>query len=75
MVMEKLTTDEAYRAMICFLEDYLSRGDSNVSVLLHAYAAPMRDGKPSDPAAWSDWLKAIDSMRNGRCSEFDVPAR
>jgi hypothetical protein len=68
--MEKIDIEQAYRVMLCFLEDYLSRGDSDVSIFLATYAYPLPDGRPSDPAAWEDWLNAVEAVRGGKFSDL-----
>jgi hypothetical protein len=47
--------------MTRFLEVYWERGGSNseeLAMLLGAMRT-LRDGRPADPAMWSDWLAAL----------------
>ena len=60
--MGTLTTDQAYRAMLHFLELYYnSTHDDGVGALLGGMAI-LEDGKPADPALWAEWLKVISSI-------------
>jgi hypothetical protein len=62
---DELSTMHAYRAMFRFLEAYFERtGSDEVAVLLSGLAIN-EDGRPMDPAAWDDWLTAIDEARGG----------
>ena len=44
------------RIMECFLSNYLSRGDTAMSALLHTYAGEVSTGQSTDPAALYDFL-------------------
>ena len=58
--MDVLTADQAYRAMLYFLELYYnSTRDDGIGALLGGMAI-LEDGKPADPALWVEWLKAVD---------------
>jgi hypothetical protein len=62
---EKLSTDGAYRAMFRFLEVYYDRtGSDQLGALLGGLAID-EDGQPMDPAAWEDWLAAVDDVMRG----------
>jgi hypothetical protein len=58
---------EAFDAMRTFLETYWERGgrqSDDIAVLLGSLnrdVAP--DGLPLDAAQWSDWRRAVDSVR------------
>jgi len=59
-----VTSEEAYRAMLAFLEatwERSGRGDE-LGALLGSLALDA-DGRPMDPAAWTDWLAAIERLR------------
>jgi len=68
--MENLNVNEAYRAMLCFIEGYLKRGNTDVESLFYSYAAPHTDGRTADPAAWSDWLDAVREAKEGRFGDL-----
>ncbi len=59
MQSELLTVEEAYKAMVVYLEDlyFLTKSDDLGGFL--GSMALLPDGKPIDPAVWQDWLKAI----------------
>jgi len=63
--MEQITVEQAYRAMLCLLQDILRRGNVDVEWLFFSYAGLLTDGCPADPAAWDDWLKAIEDAKRG----------
>jgi hypothetical protein len=62
---KKLTVEQAYRAMLVFLEnEYQLTKSNDLGGLLGGYqfAEP---GKTMDPAAWYDWEEAVDQVLNG----------
>lgn len=66
-----LTTDEAYQAMIAFLDAYWERGgraDDQIAMLLGAMAGGQ--GRTADPAMWGDWIKAIESTTDFKLPEL-----
>jgi len=63
LIMEdKITLLEEYKAMYEFLSDlyYLEGQPGN----LGSYLGELRfeDGKPADPAAWTDWLDVVNRI-------------
>ena len=56
---DQIRVDEAYRAMLRFLEDYYARGGSDELAILLGGAVIGDDGAPMDPAMWSDWVSAV----------------
>ena len=60
----QLNEKEAYAAMIAFLEKYHELTKSQDIGGLLGSMQFLTDGKPADPALWSDWLMAIDSARD-----------
>jgi hypothetical protein len=57
-----ITTKDAFRAMVIFLDRYYERGnraDSLENVLGDISNTLWADGGPNDPAQWSDWLAAV----------------
>ncbi len=67
-----LTFTEAFLAMYYFIDAYWKRGgrmDGSVTLLRHALGPEARseaDGslQTADPAAWSDWIEAIQAARS-----------
>jgi hypothetical protein len=57
------TAQEGFRAMIVFLENFFQQAGEDVATLM-ADLEIQEDGDPLDPAAWSDWLSAIERIRN-----------
>jgi hypothetical protein len=59
--MENMDAKLAYKAMVRFLENYWKVGqEEEIAVLLSSMSLEIfQDGKPADPAMWSDWLQAI----------------
>lgn len=61
--MDTLTTDQAYHAMLHFLELYYnSTHDNGIGALLGGMAI-LEDGKPADPALWAEWLKVVSRIK------------
>lgn len=59
--MNTLTIEQAYRAMIYFLDKLQQRTNSDdLAVYLGGMDINKNDGKTMDPAMWGDWLKAIE---------------
>jgi len=56
--MEKLTTAEAFQAMLLFLETYYEQTQADDIGALLGSLQLLEDGKPADPALWQDWLKS-----------------
>ena len=60
---ENLTFLEAYKAMYVFLDSYYFQ--MNKPDEIGALLGDLRillDGKPVDPAAWDDWLVAVQKV-------------
>lgn len=55
----RITVSDAYRAMFQFLEAHYNRTKSDEVAGLLGSMALTTDGKPMDPAMWSDWLAAV----------------
>jgi hypothetical protein len=62
----EITLRDAYRIMERFLSNYLSRGDTSVSDLLHTYAGEVSSGQSTDPAALYDFLAATADVLDKR---------
>ena len=60
---ENLTLLEAYKAMYVFLDNYyfqMNKPDEIGALLGDLRILP--DGTPVDPAAWTDWLEAVQKI-------------
>ncbi|MEG3439488.1 hypothetical protein V0288_20340 [Pannus brasiliensis CCIBt3594] len=57
--MENLTREQAFAAMVAFLEDYYQRTQADDIGALLGSLQLLSDGKPADPALWEDWLLSI----------------
>ena len=60
----RLSSDEAFRAMFKFLENYYIRSGrkGDLATLLSDIQTISGDQLPADPAAWRDWLEAVESV-------------
>jgi len=55
-----LTVEQAYRAMLVFLErEYALSESSDLADLLSGYHMD-KDGHTGDPAVWNEWIAAVD---------------
>jgi len=70
MAERGLTEREAYEAMLAFLDAYWKRGQKRSDELatLLGSAAMNSDGAPLDPALWSDWVNAVETVRREKQS-------
>lgn len=59
MVPERVSVDDAYRAMFEFLEGYLERTRADEIGALLGCMNLAGDGQPMDPAIWDDWMEAV----------------
>ena len=69
---KKLSSPEqAFRAMFIFLNEYHRRtsGEAQLGGVLGDIQLNERDAMPADPAAWGDWLAAIDDARDHAVEE------
>jgi hypothetical protein len=59
---EQISVEDAFRAMVIFLDRYYDRGgdvDTLGDVLSAISQTIWEDGSSNDPAQWQDWLKAV----------------
>lgn len=56
-----LTELEAFKAMVYFLEKYYQRTASDDIGSLLGDLQLLQDGGTADPAAWEDWILAINT--------------
>lgn len=61
-----LSAEEAYFAMVDFLEKYYERTNSDDIGSLLSNMILIKKETTADPATWEDWLQAIDNIRNKR---------
>ncbi len=73
---QALSVREAYLAMYTYLESlYEQTGSDPLGGLLGGMSF-IADGETADPAAWADWLRAVDKVRRGAVdSELGLPPR
>lgn len=58
-----MTSKEAYKAMILFLEQFFERtGSDDIAVLLGGMML-IDDEETMDPAMWNDWIKAVKEVK------------
>lgn len=63
MSKKLLSPEQAYQAMFAFLRAYYERtqGTAELGEVL-GDIQPSKDGSTMDPAAWGDWLAAIEAV-------------
>jgi hypothetical protein len=62
---ETLTVEQAYRAMLAFLEREVELTEcSDLADLLAGYRLD-DDGRTSDPALWDEWMDAVARVQAG----------
>jgi hypothetical protein len=60
---ETLTVEQAYRAMLAFLEREVELTEcSDLADLLAGYRMN-EDGQTNDPALWDEWMDAVTKVR------------
>jgi hypothetical protein len=60
---QPLTVEQAYRAMLAFLEREVELTEcSDLADLLAGYRLD-EDGRTKDPALWEEWLEAVGRAR------------
>lgn len=62
---QALSPEQAFWAMFVFLRDYWYRLGETVELrsVLSDIQLLSGNGRPADPAAWEDWLRAIEAVR------------
>jgi hypothetical protein len=61
---DTLTVEQAYRAMLAFLEREVELTEcSDLADLLAGYKLD-GDGRTSDPALWDEWMEAVGRVRH-----------
>jgi hypothetical protein len=74
MRKQRLSAEQAFAAMSVFLEKYHARtgGNGDLGALLGDLQVNGRDGLPFDPAAWADWLAAVEEVLGERVSDSEL---
>ena len=63
---QTLTVEQAYRAMLAFLEREVELTEcSDLADLLAGYRLDA-DGQPRDPALWDEWMQAVAQVMTGK---------
>jgi hypothetical protein len=64
MKKQRLPPEQAFAAMSVYLEKYYARTGrtGDLGSLLGDLQINKHDGLPIDPAAWTDWLTAIEDV-------------
>ena len=77
MKKKPLTPEQAFNAMAIFLNRYCGRtaGKAELGDVLGDIQLNESDGMPADPAAWGDWLAAIDEARDHAVEETGKAAQ
>jgi hypothetical protein len=70
MKKKLLSPEQAFQAMFFFLHDYYQRteGKAELGDVLGDIQMNSRDDEPADPAAWHDWLAAINAASDDRAN-------
>ena len=58
-----LSEKEAFEAMYAFLVEIYERTQADELGALLGSMSLLPDGRPADPAIWSDWLKCVQQAR------------
>ncbi len=68
MKKKLLSSEQAFRAMFVFLNEYYQRTGRKAELgdVLGDIQLNKGDGMPADPAAWNDWLSAINTVLANR---------
>lgn len=57
--MDRLTNQQAFQAMVLFLEGFYERTKSDDVGAILSDLILLEDGNTADPAAWDDWMKCV----------------
>ncbi|MEM6384438.1 MAG: hypothetical protein AAF739_17345 [Pseudomonadota bacterium] len=62
---DNLTTQQAFLAMLAFLEIHFQRfGPGEIGTVLGEISL-LPDGGTFDPAAWDDWVRSVQKAKRG----------
>ena len=71
-----LSAKQAYVAMYAYLEKLYENTKADYLGGLLGGMSLLGDGTTADPAAWTDWLEAVDSVRRGDATaDLRLPER
>lgn len=62
-INKNLTLEQAYCAMIDYLDKYYFKTYADDIGDLLGGMVFLKDGSTADPAAWADWLRAVDKVK------------
>lgn len=64
MKKKLLSPEQAFRVMLAFLNEYYERTARKAELgdVLGDIQLDQNDGMPADPAAWDDWVSAINAV-------------
>lgn len=60
-----ISEEEAFKAMYAFLVNFYERTESDEVGSLLGSMSLLSDGRPADPAIWSEWLECVRRARAG----------
>lgn len=69
-----LTEREAFVAMSRFVHAYAARADGYDLIDLMGAIWLQRDGMPSDPAQWQDWIRCVEAVKAGEGTPLSTSA-
>lgn len=69
-----LTEREAFVAMSRFVHAYAARADGYGQIDLVGAIWLRRDGMPSDPAQWQDWIRWVEAVEAGEGTPLSTSA-
>ncbi|MBS1910949.1 MAG: hypothetical protein JST22_03090 [Bacteroidetes bacterium] len=71
--MSELTSEQAYAAMVHFLEEFWKRTQSDGVGMLLSDLSLLLDGTPGDPAVVSDWQEAVEyALKGGKAGSLEL---
>ncbi|MGG6296932.1 hypothetical protein ACQ4M4_21260 [Leptolyngbya sp. AN02str] len=62
--MRNLTEDQAFEAMVLFLEQFYERTKSDDVAVLLGQLIILEGGGTADPAVWHDWIECLHQVLN-----------
>ena len=69
-----LTEQEGSVAMSRFLHAYVTRARGYDMADLWGAIWLDRDGMPSDPAQWEDWIECVQAVKSGEATPLATPS-
>jgi hypothetical protein len=59
-----MTEQQAFKAMILFLERHFNRTQSDDMAALLGELQLLDDGLTADPAAWQEWMECVETIES-----------